>query len=482
MNINKTIRYTFIFVIFLTVSCKTHQIQDDQMIQMPDSYPEEEQVQQDSSNWALANWREFFKDEYLQDLIETGLNNNQDVLKTLENIRIAQASLKRAKLGRLPEVNAIAGVYTRKFGEYTMDGVGNTDSNLSPTVPEDKKIPDPYKDFIIGAEFGWELDVWGKLNMQRKQAAARYLATLEMTNHTKTWLIAEIATHYYQLVGLDEEIETLISNIAFQEQAYELGKSLKETGKDSQLSLDQFEGLMLNSKGILVSKRRERQNVLLSLSGLLGNYPEDYHRISLSEMDTPEAIQMGLPSDLLRLRPDIRRAENNMRANDLEVNIARTAFFPSFRLFGMAGFNAFEFSRLFLNPASTAYQLGAGLTAPIFNRGQIKAAYESSKANQQIALLDYEQTVLKSYLEVLGLVNDFSTLEEEILLKSDEVSVQRRSVENAGTMFKVGYADYLDVLNAQSRSLDSELAYINLKVAQLQSTVRLYRALGGGWQ
>jgi outer membrane protein TolC len=246
--------------------------------------------------------------------------------------------------------------------------------------------------------------------------------------------------------------------------------------------LDQFEALMLNSKGILVSKKRERQNVMLSLSRLLGTYPENYDRPSLSEVDIPEAVQVGLPSDLLRLRPDIRQGENQLRANDLEVGIARTAFFPSFRLFGMAGFNAFEFSKLFLNPASTVYQLGAGLTAPLFNRGQIRAAYESAKANQQIALLDYEQTVLKSYLEVLGLVNDFSTLEEEIQLKNDEVIVQRRSVDNAGTMFKVGYADYLDVINAQSRSLESELDYINLKVAQLQSTVKLYRALGGGWQ
>ncbi|MFC4872823.1 efflux transporter outer membrane subunit [Negadavirga shengliensis] len=482
MNTYKSFIYIFFPLILLFVSCKTQQVREGISTQIPDNYLVAEQTIQDSSNWALAGWKEFFKDAHLQNLIETGLENNQDVLKTLQNIRIAQADLKRARLGRLPEINGIAGVYSRRFGEYTMDGVGNTDSNLSPTVPEDKKIPDPYRDFILGAEFGWEIDVWGRLNMRRKQATAQYLASVEMTNHTKTWLIAEIATHYYHLIGLDEEIETLLSNISFQEQAYELGKSLKATGKDSQLSLDQFEGLMLNSKGVLVSKRRERQNVILSLSRLLGTYPENYERPPLSEVDIPEAVQVGLPSDLLRLRPDIRQGENQLRANDLEVGIARTAFFPSFRLFGMAGFNAFEFSKLFLNPASTAYQLGAGLTAPLFNRGQIRAAYESAKANQQIALLDYEQTVLKSYLEVLGLVNDFSTLEEEIQLKNDEVIVQRRSVDNAGTMFKVGYADYLDVINAQSRSLESELDYINLKVAQLQSTVKLYRALGGGWQ
>lgn len=441
------------------------------------------QLDGDSTNLAMVQWRSFFADEHLNRLIEKGLENNQDVAKTLANIRIARATMSRAKMGQLPELNLTAGSSVRKFGDYTMDGVGNDDTNLSSTVPEDKRIPKPYTDFMVGAEFNWELDIWGKLNMRKKQALSEYMSSVEMGNLARTWLIAEIAKNYYHIIGLDEEIETLLSNIAFQEQAFELGKSLKNAGKESQLSIDQFEALMLNSKGILVKKRRELKQAELNLSYLIGTYPENIQRESLSEVNVlPPVLEIGLPSTLLTKRPDIRAAEQTLQANNLEVGIARTAFFPTFNLYGMAGFNAFDFSKLFLNPASTVYQIGGGLVAPVFNRSRIKAAFETAKAKQKIALYDYEQTVLGGYLEVLGLVNEYQTLKEELTLKTDEVLVQRRSVDNAGTMFKVGYADYLDVINSQSNSLASELDYIELKVQQLQSIVNLYRALGGGWE
>ncbi|SHN34246.1 efflux transporter, outer membrane factor (OMF) lipoprotein, NodT family [Cyclobacterium lianum] len=476
------IKYILLFVFLGLYSCKVQQDTPVSSLEPPQSYPETAAAA-DSASMALTHWEAFFRDPLLQQLIKKGLENNQDVAKTLAQVRIARANLSRAKMGQLPEINLQTGAAVTKFGDYTMDGVGNDDTNRSPTVPEDKRIPVPYKDFMIGAAFSWELDIWGKLSMQKKQALADYLAAEEMTHLAQTWLVAEIANHYYKIVGLDEEIETLLSNIAFQEQAFELGKSLKNAGQESQLSIDQFEALMLNSKGLLVRKRRELRQTELNLAYLLGTYPENISRQSLSEIDVlPEVLEIGLPADLLRMRPDIRAAEQSLQANNLEVSIARTAFFPTLNLYGMAGFNAFDFSKLFLNPASMAYQLGGGLIGPLFNRNRIKAAYQEAKSRQKIALYDYEQTVLDSYLEVLTLVNDYSTLDEELALKTDEVLVQRRSVDNANTMFKVGYADYLDVINSQSNALSSELDYIELKIQQLESITNLYRALGGGWQ
>ncbi|MBR9776904.1 MAG: efflux transporter outer membrane subunit [Cytophagales bacterium] len=478
--------YQYIVLILLVLSsltaCKVEKASLENIKAPPSSY-QGTQLEGDSTNLAMVQWRSFFADEHLNRLIEKGLENNQEVAKTLANIRIARAALSRAKMGQLPELNLTAGSSVRKFGDYTMDGVGNDDTNLSSTVPEDKRIPKPYTDFMVGAEFNWELDIWGKLNMRKKQALSEYMSSVEMGNLARTWLIAEIAKNYYNIIGLDEEIETLLANIAFQEQAFELGKSLKNAGKESQLSIDQFEALMLNSKGILVRKRRELKQAELNLSYLIGTYPENIQRESLSEVNVlPPVLEIGLPSTLLTKRPDVRAAEQTLQANNLEVGIARTAFFPTFNLYGMAGFNAFDFSKLFLNPASTVYQIGGGLVAPVFNRSRIKAAFETAKAKQKVALYDYEQTVLGGYLEVLGLVNEYQTLKEELTLKTDEVLVQRRSVDNANTMFKVGYADYLDVINSQSNSLASELDYIELKVQQLQSIVSLYRALGGGWE
>ncbi|WP_194775484.1 efflux transporter outer membrane subunit [Pararhodonellum marinum] len=431
---------------------------------------------------ALLNWDMFFEDENLKKLVRIGLDKNQDNLKALQSINLARAQLSMAKGGLLPTVSGIAGASTRKFGEYTMDGIGNADSNLSPTVPEDKKIPDPYRDFFIGADFQWEIDVWGKLRNRKLAAAKRYLASEEMANNIKTWLIAEIAMGYYQLIGLDEELRILNDNIRLQELAVNLSKDLKFSGKETQLAVDQFEALMLNSKALAVEKKREIRTIELYLSTLLGTFVDEIQRLKMEEaFQDPELLELGLPSDLLIYRPDIRMAEQNLLATSADINAARAAFFPSFNLMGMAGFNAFDFSRLFLTPGSTVYQIGAGLMAPVFHRNQIRAEFEGAKASQKIALLDYEQTVLKSYLEILQWVNDFKMYDEQLQLKIYEVEVQKRSVDNSNTLFSVGYANYLEVLNAQSRALQAEIELVEIKTNQLQSQVKLYRALGGGW-
>lgn len=465
----------------LAWGCKSSQVgmEDQGHLDLPDSYTS---VGDSSANLAATNWKVFFEDEKLQNLIEVALENNQEVRKTLESIRIANAYMKMAKVGVLPEINITAGSGVRQFGDYTMDGVGNADTNLSETVPADKKLPDPYTDFMLGAEFNWELDVWGRYGSMKRSAASRWLASQEMANSVKTWLIAEIASLYYEMVGLDEEVIILQKNITYQQTAFDLSKDLKQTGKENQLAVDQFEAQLLNSKALLVQKQRELRSLEYALKGLLGIYSDGIQRTTLYEVNlAPEAVSTGVPADLLRYRPDVRMAERELAATKADVQVARAAFFPSLRLFGMAGFNAFDFSKLFLNPGSSVYQLGAGLVAPVFNRNQIRTSFESAKAQQRMAFLDYEQTVLKSYLEVLDRVNAYASLEEQLTLKTNEVMVQRRSVDNANTMFSVGYANYLEVLNSQKMALAAELEYVELKTEQLKNIVMLYKSLGGGW-
>ncbi|AFL86043.1 efflux transporter, outer membrane factor lipoprotein, NodT family [Belliella baltica DSM 15883] len=468
----------------LLFSCKAlKKTEQDQNIALPSTFDQLEALESDTLfNISLLNWENFFEDENLISLINIALDNNQDNLKTLERIKIARANYRIAKVGFLPEVNGIAGASSRKFGEYTMDGVGNADSNLSPTVPEDKLIPDPYRDFVIGAQFNWELDVWGKFKNKKKAAVARLMASQDMANHVKTWLITEVASAYFTLLGLDEELKILEEYIRLQELAFNLTKELKEAGKENQLALDQFEALMLYSKGQLIERQRELRSAELYLSSLLGVYDFDHLRDGLADIDMgSKLIQIGMPSQLLVNRPDIRSSELELIAAKADLNAARAAFFPSFNLFGMAGFNAFDFGKLFFNPASTAYQLGSGLMAPIFNRNAIRMSFEAANSEQKIALLAYEQTVFKSYLEILDLVNSIDQYAKQTELKVEEVTAQKRSVDNSNVMFSVGYANYLEVTNAQRRALEAEIELVELKVKQLQTKAKLYRALGGGW-
>lgn len=477
----KKIAIVGILGLILITGCKVNEMTSAQSRMV---LPEEFKGAEKDTTLSIAqlSWENYFQDPRLKTLIGSALVNNQDHLMTLERIKASRAMMQAAKAGLLPAVSGMAGASQRKFGEYTMDGVGNFDTNFSEFVPEDKKIPDPYKDFIIGASFEWELDIWGKLTNRKKSAVARFIASEEMAKAVRTWLVSEVASNYYELLAIDAEIDVLNENIRLQEIGLRLITELKEGGRANQLAVDQFEALVLNTKAQLEAKIRQQRSTEYGLTRLVGSLEIPSDRIELdSAVERPRVREMGLPAQMLQYRPDVKEAEYLLQASRFDVNSAKAAFYPSINLFGMAGFNAFDFSKLFFAPASTAYQIGAGLMAPIFNRRQIQAAFEVAKADQRIALLEYEKRTLNAYLEVLDLINQIQALENQLKLKQYEVSVQERSVENSNTLFSVGYANYLEVINAQSRALESAIELADLKASRLQANVQLYRALGGGW-
>src|SRR6478609_524809 len=435
----------------------------------------------DSASIAHQSWDKFFQDTCLINLIDKALQDNFQMKKMWQQIVISQASLRQARGGLLPEVSANTGAFKRKFGTYTMDGVGNDDTNANPELPQDKRIPTPYQELTLGGSFSWELDVWGKLNNQRRAAKARWMATQEEQHALTTWLVAEVATLYYELEGLDKEKEALLRNLELQEKGLTLVRIQKEGGKVNQLAVDQFEAQLLNTQSILLDIN---QKIIVAESGinkLLGKYPQAICRQDILTNKLLETIESGIPTNLISQRPDIRQAEWELFATQADVRAARAAFFPSLRIYGAAGFAAFDFSKLFISPESSIYQLGAGLVAPLFQRNQLKAAFKTANAHQEIALVNYQQIVLNSYYEVYVTLSAYRNLQSRIELKQNEVNVQKRFIENFNTLFSAGYSTYVEVIIAQQRLLEAELALATLKKEQLQSLVIVYRALGGGW-
>lgn len=477
----KQFRLSIILLLTILAACKVqHNPSPKSRVELPAEY--EGLVTDSLGNSSQIFWEDFFQDEYLKQLITLALRNNQDNQITLEKVKAARSTMLQAKSSLLPGFSLGAGASQRKFGEYTMDGVGNNDTNFSEFVPEDKQIPDPYPDFFLNAQFGWEIDVWGKLRNRKKAGVARYLASQEMSRHVRTWLIAEVATAYYQLLALDQELHTLQEYIDLQELALELIIELKEGGRANQLAIDQFEALSLNTKAKFQAKTRELKSLEFNLARLVGTLDFGSERMDLdSAIVIQKELLTGLPVELIKNRPDLREAELQLQASNADVNAAKAAFYPTINLRGIAGFNAFDFSKLFLAPASTMYQLGGGLTAPLFNRRAIQTMYQIAKADQRVALLEYEKKTLNAYLEVLDLINAMNTYDQQLKTKQYEVAVLERGISNANTLFSVGYANYLEVINAQTRTLESAIELADLKAARLQTNVQLYRALGGGW-
>lgn len=403
-----------------------------------------------------------FQDSILQGYVEVALQNNYSFKQSMERVTMSRANLQRAKGLLLPEVSLGIGTSVNRFGEYTMDGVGNSETNV-PSLAKDKHIPDPYRDFGLFLNFQWEADIWGKLTRKKQAAVARWMASVEATRFAQSVLISELAVHYYELIGLDKRRDVLEEAHISSKRSYELTRQLKKEGAETQLAVDQFHARML----LIESKLLENDQLIgekeRAIACLLGVFPFEIRRMSFEELrQIPFPLSDGVPANMLTLRPDVRAAEMELLASKADVMAAKAAFYPSLVLGAGGGFNSFDLGKWFTAPASLVYDLAAGITAPVFQRNQIRSMWNEARASQRIALSQYHETALKAYTEVLDLYCAGLNQVERVRLKEVETVAHQRSVTNANELFKLNYVGFLEVLSANERYLDSELERIDI--------------------
>ena len=473
---NKKIYIALIASALALGSCKAPQITQAEAVKMPAVFVDET----DTTTMASLSWKEFFPDKHLISYIDTALVNNHSFLKALEQVSIARSQMRVGKGAIFPEVMLGIGGDVQRFGEYTMDGVGNSTTN-TPDLQADKHIPNPYKNLNLGLNFQWEADIWGKLNDKRRASAKRWMRSVEATRLAQTLLVCEVANTYYKLVGLDKKAYVLHMAIEKTRESQNLAEVLMNEGEESRLSVDQFRSRRLKLEDMLLEAEQEIAETERSFAVLLGKYPFHIERSSFETVSSfGFPVEVGIPTQILRNRPDVVAAELELLATKSDLSAARKTFFPSLVIGGSGGWDAFSLNKWFTSPASMVYNLAAGLTAPIFKRNEVRALWEESKANQRMALLDYHQTVLQSYVEVVDLISASEQMSLRKELKAEESRIHHRSIYNANKLFKAGFAGYLDVLSADERYLDCELERIDLNVAYCKLHTMLYRSLGGG--
>lgn len=443
-----------------------------------ENLPSKFENQIDSTEIRLENWRSYFKDSILISLIETGLENNYLLLSGKQKIEIAQAELKLNKGLLFPNISGAVIPAQRKFGLYTMDGAGNASTFMTPG----QIVPEHLPDFFLGFQANWEADLWGKLRSRKKASVLRYIASYEGQNVLKTQLIAEIANAYYGLIALDNELEIVMAANKIQKEAFEIIKIQKEAAAATELAVKQFEAQYLNS---LALEMELRQQIVIQenfIHALLGRFPQTIQRNASSFLkDSTTFLKSGIPSDLLKNRPDLREASAQVQAAKLNLQAAKKAFYPSFAVTGTIGFQAFSTEYLFLNPSSLAYSLLGNLTAPLINRSAIKSQFKIAHASQLEALYRYQKTILDAYVEVNNELAALRNLEKMHEYKSQEVHALVQATEISKDLYMTGSAGYLEVLIAQTSSLKARIELVTLRKKQLQSRVNLYKALGGGW-
>jgi multidrug efflux system outer membrane protein len=477
MKVFKIYTYTTILtLLILCLGCKTQLSKFDiEQKSMPTSYSEKS----DSINSANIKWKDFFLDKNLVALIDTGLTNNFDVLMTLQKIEVARNDLRLSKGAMLPSVNGNFSYLQRKFGYYTMDDAGNRVTEIRPG----QLIPTHLPDYLVGLQANWEIDIWGKLRNKKKSAFTRYLGSVEGVNLVKTNFISEVANTYYELIALDVELDIIDSTIKIRENVLEIYKVQKQAGLANELAVKQIEAQVLNAQSLayeLLQKIKENEN---KLNFLLGRFPQIIVRDKLSfNTQFAPIIKAGLPSHLLKNRPDIKKSEYDLLASKMNVKAAKAAFYPSFAITGNAGFQSFNTEFLFSSPQSIAYGVLGNLTAPLINRSAIKAQFNNAKAYQLEALYQYQKTILNAYIEVANELSNIKNLENIYELKSKEVAMLDTSIDIASDLFKSGRANYFEVLMTQSTALQSKLELVTAKKRQYNASVNIYKALGGGWQ
>lgn len=426
-----------------------------------------------ASTAAQQKWDEFFTSPHLRALIEEALENNQELNISLQEIIIAQAEVGGRRGEYLPRLDGYVGAGIEKVGSFTHQGAAD----------EATGVPEHLPHLTFGLAASWEIDIWGRLRNAAKAANNRYLASVEAKNFLLTQIIAEIADSYYELLALDAQIDVLEDFIEIQQDAVELVKLQKQAARATELAVQRFEAEVFKNQSLRHVLEQRRIEVENRINFLVGRYPQPVERDASKFAETePPAVDVGMPSELLDNRPDVRQAELMLEAAKLDAKSAKARFFPSLSLDAGVGYEAFNARHLIDTPGSLFYNAAGNLVAPLLNFAAIKADYRAANARQIQAVLEYERTLLLAYTEVVN----YMAMTENLRMQYEQLDAQvtklEQAIETSSILYRSAHADYMEVLLTRRDALEAEMDLIETRLAQLHAMVAIYRALGGGWR
>ncbi|WP_178991461.1 efflux transporter outer membrane subunit [Winogradskyella schleiferi] len=425
-----------------------------------------ENLPADSISIADVSWKSLFTDQYLQQYIEEGLQNNMDVRIALQQIIAAEAYAKQGKAGYLPSVSVGANATHQELSENSQFGAlfsGAIDT------------------YDITANLSWEADIWGKIRSNKRATQAAYLQSVAGHQAVKTQLVSSIANTYFNLLALDAQLEVTKQTINTRDSSVRTIRALKDAGQVTQVAVDQNIAQYNSAKALQVDIETAIFKTENTLSILLGKSPHHFERSSLEIQNIKQDLVLGVPTTLLSNRPDVMAAEYGL-INSFELtNVARSNLYPSLTLTASGGLESLELDNL-LSANSLFATIIGGLTQPIFNRRALKSQKEVAIAQQEQALLEFQKTLLVAGSEVSDALFSYESEVKKFEFRKNEVEALRAAEANSDELLKNGYANYLDLLTARESALNAELNIIDSKLQQLVSVVDLYEALGGGWR
>ena len=420
-----------------------------------------------TNSFANLPWWQVFHDETLQCLIRVALTNNYDLRIAVTRVEQARALAAQARSQFFPQL------------DYAL--LGGKGRNVSGNEPS----PTGTGGAVVGgdANASWEIDLWGRIRRLNESARAQLLASEEARRDVTISLIAQVAQDYFQLVALDQQLDIA------RRSTNSFGDSLKifderlQGGVASKLETSSAEALMDAAAATIPGLEQQIALQENQLSVLLGQNPGAIGRGNAAlDPQIPPEVPAGLPSSLLERRPDIREAEQQLHSANAQVGVAKAGFFPQLNLTGLLGGVSPELAASTSGGALAAWEIAAGLTGPLFHGGQLRAQYAQARAAREQAALQYQATVLNAFQEISSALISRAQLAAASTQQGRAVDAYKIAVKIALERYRMGNADYYEVLQEQQLLFPAEDSLVQIQLNQLLAMVQLYRALGGGWE
>jgi outer membrane protein, multidrug efflux system len=435
-------------------------------IQSPDNFRFTEN--QTTNSFGDLPWWKVFKDPILQNLIGIAITNNYDLKQAVARVEEARNQAAAANAAFFPQAG---------YGGDVGRGRNALYNTLSPS-PNSPTLSSAQ----LNLNAAWEIDLWGRIRRSSEAARAQYLATDEARRGVMITLVSEVASTYFQLLQLDQEMEIQREATNAYAGSYRIFNDRLFNGVASKLETDRAAAALANAAAAIPQLEIQIATTEDQLNVLLGKNPGPIARNSLTNQPqlTPE-IPAGLPSELLRRRPDVLQSEQSLIAANANIGVSVANFFPQIGLTTFLGRASPELSA-FTGGAGNAWNVGATMTGPIFQGGQLRANYRAAKAKFDEAKAAYQQSVLTSFQEVSDALITRQKLEEEYVYDGQAVVALAESVDLATQRYLNGKSSYYEVLQAQQELYPTQRARVQTQVGELLAVVQLYKALGGGWQ
>lgn len=412
----------------------------------------------DTANFGNLPWREVFTDPQLQALIEQALTSSPDIRTAALKVQEAQAPLLASKLAFIPSL--------------TLSPQGTVSSWDKGKATQTYSLP---------VTAGWQIDLFGQLLNQKRQAKATLEQTLAYEQNARVQLIANTANLYYTLLMLDRQLEITEGTAEILKKNTETMIAMKEAGfyNTTEAAVEQSRAAYAQVQASIPDIRSNIREVENSLCLLLGEPAHGIERGVLEAQRLPEEFSAGIPLQLLSNRPDVKAAEQALASAYYNTNVARSNFYPRITLSGSAGWTNSAGAAI-VNPGKLLASAVASLTQPIFQNGANIAMLKIAKAQQEEAKIQFQTTLLNAGNEVSNALDMYQACTEKVNARNMQVNSAKNAADYTKELFNLGTSTYLEVLSAEQSYLSAQLSEVSDTFSRMQAVISLYQALGGG--